>query len=244
MAALSMALALPAVYAQTDPVAAPAAAPEEVATVQVKGVRDPEIMPYKDAYEFMTKLLASGGGRVETVVRVISEKTRKPIPGLEVTLQGDNTFQKVPVTAEGMVTMPISEQALADKAEFVSNQKKGTIRTELTLLPKLPAERMTYADILASIEAAQRVRKELIPWYLRIFTPSIKAVAICYPDKSQQVQVSNASQATRPAITEQWDNVRKEKVFCVDFEAGDRLMAKDSVISAPAGWRALYSKAG
>ncbi|MFP5394432.1 MAG: hypothetical protein ACLGI6_23325, partial [Gammaproteobacteria bacterium] len=153
---------------------------------------------------------------------------------------GDNTFERVAVTPDGRVTMPISEAALADKAEFVSNQKKGTIRTELTLRPKLPAEGVTYADILASIEAAQRVRKDLVPWYLRLFVRSVSAVGFCYPDKGHQVEVSNTSQPLRAADTEHWDNVRKEQVFCADFTAGERLLAKDSVIRAAPGWRALY----
>lgn len=233
-------LALTLAMAQACAQSAQAPAADEVATVQVKGVRDPEIMPYKDAYEFMTRLKKAGGERVEPIVRVVSASTKKPVAGLEVTLQGDNTFERVAVTPEGRVTMPISEAALADKAEFVSNQKKGALETHVFLRPKLPPEGLTYADIVASIEGAQRVRKELVPWYLRLFVPSVKAVAICYPDKSRALAVSQTSQATRPASTEHFDKLNEEKVFCADFEAGERLLARDSVISAPEGWRALY----
>lgn len=220
-----------------------AQAPEAVADAQVQsvkitGVRDPAMMPYKDAYDTLTRLQEVGKGRVEFRIRVVSSKTQDPIPGLDVSLAGPNTFEKIPVSENGYVNVPLSESAYADKAEFITNQKKGTIGVHMSLLPKLPSGQFKYADIVEAVEAGERVRKVLIPWYLRLFVPSVKAVAICYPDNQQRVTLSDGPMPTRLARV--WHRDGKERVFCADFEAGDRSIPKDSVIAPAPGWRAIY----
>ena len=221
---------------------AQSAAPEEVPAVQITGVRDPAMMPYKEAYQFLSRIGKVSGDRIESVIRVLSAKTKKPVPGLELHLRGDQTFEKIPVSAQGVVSVPLNERALADHAEFVTNQKKGTLQADLRLLPRLPSENPTYGDVLASLDAGRRAVKELIPWYLRLFVGSLKTVAICYPDNTRQVQVRGLSGAiaVRPASKAHWDTVQDQQVFCADFAAGERDIASDSVITAPPGWLALF----
>jgi hypothetical protein len=229
---ISGALIFSNAYAQT---------PEtDIQTVKVTGVRDPAMMPYKEAYELLTRLKAIGDGRIDFVIRVISSKTKQPIPGLDLALSGENTYEKVPVSAEGRVDVPLIERAYADKAEFVTNQKKGTIAVEFFLVPKLPAEDPTYADVLASIDAGQRALKELIPWYVRLFIPRVKGVDICYPDNQRQVRIAGSRPGIRPAKLERIEYVGKEKSWCARFARADKDLDKDSVIVAPAGWKANY----
>lgn len=227
------ALALSNAYAQT----AETPAEGEIQTVQVTGVRDPEMMPYKDAYETLTRLNAVGQGRIEFVIRVMSKKTKQPVTGLELALRGENTFERVPVLPGGVVDVPLSEKAYADNAEFVSNQKKGTILAQMGLNPKLPPENIKYADILESLEAARRAVKVVVPWYLRLFISNPDAIGLCYPDNRQVVQITGKGESTRAANVERG---HEGKLYCARFARGEKELDKESTIVAPAGWQAKF----
>lgn len=237
-AALCAALALSNAQAQTPETPAD----PDMQTVKVTGVRDPAMMPYRDAYELLTELNKVSAGNMEFVIRILSKETRAPIADLELALRGENTFERVPVDADGRVTVPLNERAYADKADFVSNQKNGSIQVAFHFVPKLPAERVTYADMVASIEAGQRARNVLVPWYLRLFVGQVKTLGLCYPDSGRQIQLSGATQQMRPANIDHAEDGGKVKLYCARFGLKENDLAGETVISAPPGWRAVFMR--
>lgn len=229
-------LALSDVQAQT----AENPADPDMQTVQVTGVRDPAMLPYKDAYELLTKLNNASTGKMEFVIRILSKENRQPIPNLELALRGDNTFERVQVAPDGRVTVPLDDKAYGDNAEFVSNQKKGSISVEFHFVPKLPAERISYADVVASIEAGRRARNVLVPWYLRLFVGQVKTVGLCYPDSGRQIQLSGATADLRPANIDHAEDGGMVKLHCARFGLNEKDLGSDTLISAPPGWRAVF----
>jgi len=209
-------------------------------TVTVRGIRDPAMAPYADAYKMLQTVRKTSGGTVDMVIRLLSAKSLQPIPDLEIFLQGETILKKLTLSPDGFLDVPMEEHYLDDKAEFLTNKKKGSVRVEFYFVPKLPQERMTYGDMLVSIIAAKRAIKEILPWYLRLLGSSIEEIHLCYPDKGRKIGLSNGEPATRSASREQKSMLTKEIVYCAAFGAHEVSTAQDTVVTAPPGWVALF----
>ena len=208
--------------------------------VQVVGVRDPAMMPYKTAHELLTRIASASDGRVRVLVRAVSAESRQPFSDLHISLQGENFFENVAVSPNGLITVPVSQAAYEGNADFLTNKKKGALNVDIHLVPVLASENLTYGDITASIGAARLAMRELVPWYLRLLAPSIDAVGICYPDKGQSVSISKAPGLPRPALTEAKSPTTGGKMFCASFSLTEQGLAKDSTLSLPLGWEAIF----
>jgi len=212
---------------------------DELQSVEVKAIRDPAIMPYKVAYELMSKVRAASKDKVQILIRITSSKTHAPVPNLNIYLDGKNTHQQLEISATGFVNVPLDQAAYADGAEFVTNQKKGSMEVNILLLPKLPQDVFKYSDISESIEAAQLAIKELVPWYLRIFMPSVSGIGICYAGQNQTVLVKGSEEQQLPANSDATDPL-KNKVHCARFAAKDAAKEKGNLIMPASGWQAIY----
>jgi hypothetical protein len=150
-------------------------------TVVIKGVRDPAIMPYRDAYEFANRIDRVPHEKVRVQVQLKSQNKAVKPADIRVHLAGDNIDLPVPIGEEGAIEIPRSPEALADGAEFVTNQKKGSVAVAITLFPNLPAtDRIAYADAFESAEQARRLIKEIVPWYYRLLIADPNALRICF----------------------------------------------------------------
>lgn len=224
--------------AQENPSDASADAP--IQSVRVNGVRDPAMMPYEMVYSMLTKVGQASQGKVDMVVKVVSAKTMQPMPDLEVALRGEKEFEQLPLTADGFLTVPLSQARVDDKAVFLTNKKKGSLKVEFFFVPRLPAQQLRLGDIADSIAAARQARTHLVPWYLRPFFPSISEIKLCYPDDKQHVTVAANAPVTRPANVEQKSYITREPVFCASFTSAEASAARDTLITLPAGFSALF----
>lgn len=243
MLLLAMATAAPMVCAQETAPAAAQVDTEEATTqvIQVTGVRDPAMLPYETAFDMLTKIDKVSNGKMEMVIRVTSAQTGRPIPDLEVTLQGNTNTDKLALSPNGLLTVPLSQTRLDDKAMFLTNKKKGSLKVEYFFVPRLPAESFNFGDVAASIGAAQRARKEVVPWYLRLFIPAVKEVRICYPGNREAVTIAGAGTTTRPATAGQESMLTRETVYCAVVGEDEAVAAPHSVVTPAAGWTALFN---
>ncbi|WP_332877966.1 hypothetical protein [Massilia sp. S19_KUP03_FR1] len=232
-ATLSMVL-LPPAWGQTPETEVP------VQSVQITGVRDPAIMPYQTAYEILNKVSSVSNGRVQLLIKVTSATTHAPIPDLDISLRGETTFEKLTISPSGFITVPLSQDIYNDRAEFLTNKKKGSLSVAFYLVPKLSGENLSYGEIVDGIQAARHALAQIIPWYLRLLSPSITGVGICYPDNHQTVLVSKSKEAVRPATTEETNIATNAKVFCANFSSTERSIARDSIISPASGWDPIF----
>lgn len=218
---------------------ASAAATEEPQSVEVKAIRDPAIMPYKTAYELISKVRAASKDKVEIIIRITAAKTHAPIPNLAIYLDTKDSRKKLEISAAGDVTVPLDAVAYAEGAEFVTNQKKGSMEGHIMLLPKLPQDVFKYADVSDSIESARLAVKELVPWYLRLFMPSVNGVGICYREQNQTVLVKGNEEQHLAANNDTTDPM-KNKIHCAKFAAGDVAKDKEKLIMPATGWQAIF----
>jgi hypothetical protein len=217
------------------------AAPEPgpIQAVRVSGVRDPAIMPYQDAYRLMREIRDGTRDRVEMQIRVTGAKSHQPVPGLEIALRGQSVDEKLAISPEGFVTVPLSQQAFDEHAEFVTNQKKGALMVEVFIVPRLAPQAIRYGDMVEAIKAAEVARVALVPWYLRLLVPKVKEVGLCYPAPAQGVAIQGPAGARRAADVEDSDTTGA-KVWCASFSARERELVADSVIVPAEGWKPMF----
>ncbi|NRR29268.1 hypothetical protein HSX11_03620 [Oxalobacteraceae bacterium] len=225
--------------AQDAAPAAPAIPAEPVPSIQVTGVRDPAILPYKTAYDFLSKVRSASEDHVQLQIRVLSSKSKEPLPGLDISLVGEHTFEKLKISPDGFITVPMSREALVDNAEFVTNQKKGALQVHFFLVPKLPPDNIKYADVVRTIKAAQAARVVIFPWYMRILIPSINGIGLCYADPAQAVTIRDNTETLRAANTED-TGILGRKVYCASFNEKEKNIDQASLIIPAAGWETMF----
>jgi hypothetical protein len=224
--------------------AAPLACAQEEATIPsvvVNGVRDPAMMPYEEAYKSLTKIGKVGDGKMDLAIRIVSAQNMQPMPDLEISLQGENNYEKLVISPDGFLTVPLSQERVDDKAVFLTNKKKGSVKTLFFFVPRLPAQQVRYADIAASIAAAKRARAHFVPWYGRLLVPTIETVSICYPDDKQVITITNGGSVTRAANAEKKSVLNKETVYCAAFGRREAEAAGASVLTLAPGWTPFFN---
>lgn len=212
-----------------------------IQVVAMRGVRDPAMMPYERAYRMLAGIRQAGQGRLQLRIRVLSAHRRAPIPGLVISLEGDSLREHLALSEDGFLEVPLREDFLRDNAVFLTNQKKGSLVVEYLLVPVLPSGTLRYRDLADSIAAARAARAEIIPWYLRPFVPAIKEIRVCYPHKSEQLTLLEATPRMVPADMEQTNMLNKETVWCAAFGAAETAQRPDTSLAMRPGWIALYN---
>jgi len=188
----------------------------------VKGVRDPAIMPYADAYKFFSQVDRVEHDKVRMRMQVKSADKSVKSSDIHIRLVGDNTDIEVPLGEEGDIDVPRSEAALADKAEFVTNQKKDSLQVHLTLTPNLPAAgHVSYADALASADQARRLVKEIVPWYFRLLISDPNAMRACFEREGGEAALLTGSGSETLAVK----GKRQCAVVPLDPKQGERWQA-------------------
>jgi hypothetical protein len=180
-----------ALWAGEEPADAP-----PMQTVQVRGVRDPALMPYADLV-MMRRLFADNAvpSSILPGLRVAGGKDGEPVAGLEIVLAAHGQQMPVPLTAGFALLrqLPVSDDA---PAEFRSNQRRGSLRMEILLTVALPdARRFTAGELRRAIDDGNRVRATVLPWYLRLLAPRFSETAICFAAASAALTVGGAARA-------------------------------------------------
>ncbi|WP_374602528.1 hypothetical protein [Niveibacterium sp.] len=221
MKRIALALLLSPLVALAEEAPLPATdAPAE--KLVVKGVRDPAIMPYADAYKFFSQVDRVEHDKVRMRMQVKSADKSVKASDISIRLVGDNTDIAVPLGEEGDIEVPRSEAALADKAEFVTNQKKDSLQVHLTLTPNLPvAGRVSYADALTSADQARRLVKEIVPWYFRLLISDPNAIRACFERDGGEAALLTGSGSEALAIK----GKRRCAVVPLDPKQSDRWQA-------------------
>ena len=152
--------------------------PQQIERVEVRAVRDPAMMPYKDAYSMLSKFQSTDKyDRLDLKVMVISkDKTIKP-SAIALRLVGDTLDVPITVAVDGRVQVPLLPEALLDNAEIVSNQPKKSLEAHAEFVIRLPVtQRYSYREVMGVLPQADQALREFVPWYLRWLAPSFSAV--------------------------------------------------------------------
>ena len=167
-------------------------APPPMVTVEVTGVRDPALMPYRDVVMLRDVFAQAGHSIIRPGIRVVSRQHGKPVPGLRVQFHADAQQREVPLRAGFalLAELPVTSDP---EAEFLTNQRKGSLTMEIVLTVEVndPA-RITMREALKAIDEGNRLRGSVLPWYLRLVAPKFERIAACF-DATGQATVPRAT---------------------------------------------------
>lgn len=175
--AMGLALAVP-VWAQAqeqeqeqEQAQASDASVESGEKVQVSGVKNPALRPYRimarglDAFDKHHALAPQAGLRFELWN---ADGSIARADGLGLRLAGDKTDLALPVDADATFVLPRSQEALDDDADLVLNRKKDQMGWRPRVRsPGVPADARRLGDMRLECEVAWAVMKDQVSFVLR-----------------------------------------------------------------------------
>ena len=167
----TLALTMAALLGYSAPAAAADSKPGNPDEIKVNDLRDPEVRKYKaivagldafDQYHAMAPRVAAVRFRIEP--RGAAGQAALPM----ARLGGNDGFSlALPVSADGMFTVPRSQAALDAKAELVLNQKRRDYKVTPTVRsPGLPDNVRRLGDLRLECRVHVAIAKEEIPLWI------------------------------------------------------------------------------
>jgi len=214
-------------------------ASDESQAIKVERVRDPAMVPYRKGYEMARRVQEAAGGRVRLLFRALSARSKQPIDGLQITIEGTESHGALEISPDGFFSIPLDEAAVRDDAEFVTNQKRGSVLLTVVLEPQLPREGLRYSMIVDCMQGARRTLREIVPWYFRLFTPHVRGIGICYRQPGGRVDITGNGAGYRQADKVDTDDLDRT-VYCARFTDDEKALTSDSLIIPSAGWEPVF----
>ena len=186
VAAATAAEAVPAVpavpAAPESPAASSVAASSAIALPAVQSdMKRGASFPYKRLNELLSKLRTEGEGLFVSrfVLTDAKDNTKPPPAGTKLALMSDDDYIPIPVDDQGRFDLPtFSEQRVKDM-DFGTNVPKGDLGVRLSIDLATPPEMLDMATVRRIVSVGQRLRTELLPWYVRWMFPQIDGVIVC-----------------------------------------------------------------
>ena len=148
--------------------------------ITITGQKNRLTVPYKRAHEILKKTHEASHGKAEVYFQAVLRNPSADIKKTRIWLETGDGVQIIAVDDAGRFSLPLIDDALVDDAEVYSNLDKGNLSVKLMLRPSMRAEHLSISEGKATVDAARRVRTELLPWYARLFVPAVNGVGICY----------------------------------------------------------------
>lgn len=177
---LAMAQAAPtAPAAQVAPVAPTADAQLPTVTTDVKR-GEFSSMSYRMINEVLYQLRTTGEGLFVARFKLTPGKEGQPLrPDAKLALMSDEHYINIPVDAEGNFDLPSFPPKQARDMELSSNLPKGSTGLKLDIDIATPPEQLTLGTVRRIVNLGQRLRSEILPWYVRWLFPNIEGVIAC-----------------------------------------------------------------
>lgn len=97
--------------------------------VEIRGVADPAWSSYRKIIKFINKVDAKVADRsmVDISYSLKPKDPNSSLEGINLTLKSETIHQNLPVTSNGLVTIPVIDAAYDEDAQLVTNRPKGTL---------------------------------------------------------------------------------------------------------------------
>lgn len=231
---MSLPAAAPAQDA-TNP--APAAAPESVASellevtpqsVTVTGsnmAAPPRVRftAYRDSYLTAKKVWQVSRGNVVMALRLIPAKLSATIDDVRVALQGDGAPVAIKVGEGGVFIVPINDEIAAQGGSFLVNKGRGELTANMVIQPSVARDAWTVYRVAQVLHDARLAVHAITPWYKRLFSSEVRALAFCAPERGSALQLMQDQQliATLPMNDAAVNDINLP-VYCKMFDGEDK----------------------
>lgn len=137
--------------------------------------------PYKRLNELLAKLRTEGEGLFVTrfVLTDAKDSAKPPPAGTKLALMSDEEYIPIPLDEKGAFDLPTFSTDRAKDMDFGTNVPKGELGVRLSIDIATPPEMLDMATVRRIVAVGQRLRTELLPWYVRWMFPQIDGVIVC-----------------------------------------------------------------
>lgn len=191
----------------TTPAASDPAGAVALPTVQ-SDVKRGASFPYKRLNELLSKLRTEGEGLFISrfVLTDAKDSSKPPPPTTKLALMSDDEYIPIPIDAKGGFDLPTFPAAQVKDMEFGTNAAKGDLGVRLSIDLSTPPEMLDMGTVRRIVTVGQRLRTELLPWYVRWMFPQIDGVIACSDQPQWNLDWTEGGQRLRlplPAETQQ-----------------------------------------
>ena len=216
---------------------APAAEPEPVAsellevtpqsvTVTANNMAAPprvRFTAYRDSYLTAKKVWQVSRGNVVMALRLIPAKLSATIDDVRVALQGDGAPVAIKVGEGGVFIVPINDEIAAQDGSFLVNKGRGELTANMVIQPAVARDAWTVARVAQVLHDARLAVRAITPWYKRLFSSDVLALAFCAPERGSALQLMQDQQliATLPMMDAAVNDINLP-VYCKMFDGEDK----------------------
>ncbi|MDO8039851.1 hypothetical protein [Janthinobacterium sp. SUN137] len=164
-----------AVHAQADVEQAVATAveqaePDTAASVNVKGIRDPDWKPYSAMLKGVKRFEEKHGLAPGAELRFILEPRRADVDmhAIALRLESDEAGMAIPLGERNIFSLPVEQGALYEKAELTVNRKAGSVRWIPYVRSAATSDTLRrLGDLRLACEVHWAIDKETLPFAMR-----------------------------------------------------------------------------
>lgn len=219
--------AVPAPAAEAEPVASEVleATPQSVTVTANNMAAPPRVRftAYRDSYLTAKKVWQVSRGNVVMALRLIPAKLSATIDDVRVALQGDGAPVAIKVGEGGVFIVPINDEIAAQDGSFLVNKGRGELTANMVIQPAVARDAWTVARVAQVLHDARLAVHAITPWYKRLFSSDVRALAFCAPERGSALQLMQDQQliATLPMMDAAVNDINLP-VYCKMFDGEDK----------------------
>lgn len=171
IAGLMLCLCAAAVQAQADTAQATEPSAQDVAaSVNVKGIRDPDWKPYSAMLKGVKRFEEKHGLAPGAQLRFILEPRRADVDmhTIALRLESDEAAMAIPLGERNIFTLPVEQGPLYEKAELSVNRKAGSVRWIPYVRSAASSDTIRrLGDLRLACEVHWAIDKDTLPFAMR-----------------------------------------------------------------------------
>lgn len=155
--------------AETEP-AVEQVAQDAAASVNVKGIRDPDWKPYSAMLKGVARYEEKHALAPGAQLRFILEPRRADVDmqGIALRLEGEEAGLAIPLEERNVFSLPVGQGPLYDKAELTVNRKAGSVRWIPYVRSAATSDTLRrLGDLRLACEVHWAIDKETLPFAMR-----------------------------------------------------------------------------
>jgi hypothetical protein len=178
---------------------------------------------YRDSYLTAKKVWQVSRGNVVMALRLIPAKLSATIDDVRVALQGDGAPVAIKVGEGGVFIVPINDEIAAQGGSFLINKGRGELTANMVIQPSVARDAWTVSRVAQVLRDARLAVHAITPWYKRLFSSEVRALAFCAPERGSALQLMQDQQliATLPMNDAAVNDINLP-VYCKMFDGEDK----------------------
>ena len=203
--------------------------------VVVAGERSQILYPYKRAYDAAKIIKEFGKGDVVLMFGFFPKREGLRLDNIKLEIEYDGGVEQVPVDQFGQFTLSPNDNAANGNGQFVINKRREDFGVNVDIAPSLDVASLTLGHMKMSVQHARDARKALMPWYARIFVPTVTGIRVCNDKKNIPVEIVDSDQKRISiAFNDKAKTPPKGKPFCADI-GQDITFSDEALVHVPEG---------